>query len=531
MIPAWLFIHLPALVVAVPLFGAFLLPLIGKRGRVRNGFSLATLVVVEFFTLSLAYRVLSTGNPITYVFGAPPGDNYIAYDDIVHFPIRILFQIDSMSALMGAVATTVFFICVFYSWRYMEKETYLERYYAAMFMMLASMLGMIFTADMFNLFVFLEILSISSTGLIAYFTHRADSSEGALKFLAISSLSALLVLLAVGLLYGQYNALNIAQLSTQLRERLGPLDLVVAALLIGAFATKCGTFPMHQWLPDAYSVAPAPVSGALVLSTQTSLYALLRVIFTLFKVGSASETIGIIILVLGLLTMLTGVFMAIPQKDIQRLIAYLAISQIGFMLLAVGIGYFAHSQWMGPAFEVYGYDALRGGIFQIFNDALYMGLLFLSAGAIFYRTGTRNLDELGGLGRNMKVTAVCFLIGALAISGIPPFNGFASKLLIFESVYYMNPILTILALLVSILTLAAIIKAFASVFMGPPVERAVQVKEVPGSMTVGMIILAIMVVFVGLFPSFILEKLITPAADSLIHPEVYVDAILNIPWM
>jgi multicomponent Na+:H+ antiporter subunit D len=217
--------------------------------------------------------------------------------------------------------------------------------------------------------------------------------------------------------------------------------------------------------------------------------------------------------------------MAIPQKDVKRLMAYHAVSQTGYMLLGVGVGLAV----LGDAamMDAFGQKAMEGGIFHIINHAMYKGLLFLTAGAIFYQTGTRNLNKLGGLGHSMKWTMIFFVIGALAIAGIPPFNGFASKLMIYESVFLFNPVLSIIAMVVSILTLASFVKVFHSIFMGPKQADYEEVREVPAPMMVGMGILALMVLLFGLFPQQVVDILITPAATALADQSGYIAAVLG----
>jgi multicomponent Na+:H+ antiporter subunit D len=223
--------------------------------------------------------------------------------------------------------------------------------------------------------------------------------------------------------------------------------------------------------------------------------------------------------------MVVGVTMAIPQKDIKRLMAYHAVSQTGYMLLGVGVGLAV----LGDQFLLnsYGYTAMEGGIFHIMNHALYKGLLFLTAGAIIYRIGTGDLNRMGGLGHKMKFTMVFFIIGALAIAGIPPFNGFASKFLIYESVYQFNPILAVIAMVVSILTLASFVKVFHAVFMGPPREEHAQVREVPLPMLGAMAFLAILVIVSGLFPGIFVTNLIEPAVHALTDQAGYMTIVLG----
>lgn len=508
-----LLVHAPALLIALPLLGAFLTPLIDRlHEKARSGWVILILVVTQFLMMALAWDVFTQGAHL-YTMGAADPTTTIPAQAAV--PVRIVLQIDGMSAFMGLISCTVSLAAAVYSLAFMDRESGQGRFFTLLLLMTVGMLGMEFTGDMFNLFVFLEVLSIASAGLIAFRMYNGDAVEGAFKYIVISTLGALMVLFSVGLLYGQYNLLNIAALANVLQY--GFLDKLALGLLIAAFALKCGAVPMHMWTPDAYTVAPASITAMLVAASQASLYALFRVCFTLYGLTLNLTTVGIIIIALGLLSMFVGVTMAIPQKDIKRLMSYHAISQTGYMLLGVGVGLYLLST---NDFSPYGMKAMQGGIFHIINHALYKGLLFLTAGAIFYKVGTRNLNEMGGLAHSMKYTTIFFIIGALAIAGIPPLNGFASKLLIYESAYQVSPILSIVAMLVSILTLASFVKVFHSAFMGPKLDIS-DGREVPRSMLAGMVILTVGIILFGLFPDWVVGNLVQPAAYALAHPENY----------
>jgi multicomponent Na+:H+ antiporter subunit D len=287
---------------------------------------------------------------------------------------------------------------------------------------------------------------------------------------------------------------------------------------------KGGIVPMHMWLPDAYGKAPAPVSLILVGATQASLYGAFRVCFTLYGqvIQLPSISIGWIMVILGLITILVGVFMAIIQIDLKRLIAYAAVAELGFMFLAVGTGLTIISN---PELTLtqapFAFEAIKGGIFHILNDALDIGLLFMVAGALYYATKQTSLDKLGGMARNMKYTTIFFVIGLLAVSGIPPMNGFASKLLIYESTFQLNPILSIIAILASIMLLAIFVKVFYAAFLGPSQPQFEHVKEVPRSMLIAMGIIAALIIFIGLFPDFIVNNLVEPAAQALVNSNSY----------
>ena len=253
-------------------------------------------------------------------------------------------------------------------------------------------------------------------------------------------------------------------------------------------------------------------------------YALFRVCFTLYGATLNMAAVGWTLIIFGILSMFIGVTMAVLQTDIKRLIAYNCVCEGGYMLLGVGVGLAVLGN--PEVLSSYGIAAMSGGIFHIINHVLYEGLLFLAAGALFYRIGTRDLNQMGGLAHNMKFTAILFIIGALASAGIPPFNGFASKILIYESVYQFNPILAIIGILVSIITLAVFAKAFFTAFTGQVLPKYKDVKEAPKSMMVGMVILAVIIVFFGLFPGLIVNWLAQPAAEALINQTVYIGGIM-----
>jgi len=507
-----------AMVVAIPLLGAFLTPLVSKiNDKIRNIFVILVLALNAGLVFLLASEILTKGIK-TYIFGAK---------DLTFPIVRILFEVDAMSIFMAIISSILVLIAVIYSWAFMKENTGLDKYYTLILLLTAGMLGMVLTGDMFNFFVFLEISSIASCALIAFWTDVGESVEAGFKYIVISSMGALFVLFAVALLYGQYNALNIALLSNLIQYTF--LDKIALVLLIIALAMKAGIVPMHMWLPDSYGSAPSSVTVILVSATLASLYGVLRVIFTLY--GNALSTlirfdisvnvlIGWFIVALAVISIIIGVTMALIQSDFNRLIAYGAVAEIGYMFLGIGAGIVA----LGTA---YGKIALNGGIFHIMNDALDVALLFLVAGSIYYATRETSLDKLCGLARNMKYTTVFFIIGLLAIAGMPPLNGFASKILIYESTFQINPILAIVAILCSILLLAVFVKVFFSAFMGPKISKYSDVKEVPKSMLISMGIIASIIVFIGLFPDIIISNIVEPASNALIGYSEYVSQVVG----
>jgi len=217
--------------------------------------------------------------------------------------------------------------------------------------------------------------------------------------------------------------------------------------------------------------------------------------------------------------------MALRESDFKRMIGFAAVAEIGYMILAIGA---ALTIMFSDADVLTSRLALKGGVFHIFNDALDVGLLFLVAGAIYYATKETSLNRLGGLARNMKYTTVFFLIGLLAVAGMPPMNGFASKIIIYESTYLVNPILSIIAILCSILLLAVFVKVFFSAFLGPKLPKFEKVKEVPKSMLIAMGIIAVIIVFIGLFPDIFINNIVEPATKALENSGQYVQYIMGV---
>jgi multicomponent Na+:H+ antiporter subunit D len=510
----------PILIIAIPLVAAFLTPLVGMASsKARNTLAIGSLIFAVFLVFALA-RDISINGIHLYTLGATSPSLAVPTGFMV--PVRIVLEVDGMSIFFGIIWSIVSLAAAIYSLSHIAKETGQNRFFTLLLLMVAGGFGMMFTGDLFNLFVFLEIASIAGGALIAYRAGSADTQEGGFKYIVVSAIAGLMVLFATGILYAQYNSLNIAYLAQVIQYTT--LDQIALALFLIAFTMKTGMVPLHLWFPDAYSVAPASITGMLVITSHACMYAAFRICFTLYGGVIDALVVGWIIIIIGLLTMFVGVTMAVYQKDVMRFMSYHAVSQLGYMWVGVGVGLAVLGT---PALMTYGRDAMSGGIFHILNHAMYKPLLFFTGGALFYYTGTRDLTRMGGLAHKMKWTTVLYIIGTLSISGIPPLNGFSSKILIYESVFRFNPILTIVGIIVSILTLASFTKAFHSAFMGAELPEYKGGQEVPKSMIIGMLILAAGIVFITLFPSSIVNWAIHPAADALIDQGAYINAVMG----
>ena len=303
-----------------------------------------------------------------------------------------------------------------------------------------------------------------------------EELEASFKYIVLGSLSSALILIGVALVYGITGTLNMAQMSSRIAETGMDAPLLLAfGLFICGFSFKAALVPFHAWLPDAHPSAPAPVSAMLsgVLIKAIGIYVLARLAFNVFGAGDSELSL---LRWLGVLSMIVGGLLAAGQSDIKRLFAYSSISQVGFIILGLGLG--------TPL-------GLVGALYHLVNHAMFKSLLFLNAGAVEYATGTRNLYRLGGLNRALPVTGATSLVGSMSIAGIPPFNGFWSKLIIIiacvEAGFYG---FAAVAVAISIVTLAYQLKVQRLAFFAALPESFRDLGREPRLMSLAMILLA-----------------------------------------
>ena len=482
------------LFVIIPLGCAFLISLLGKKIRIISDLlaNLGTFSLLIFSLYSIP-KVLAHKILIYKVGGWIP-------------PIGICMVLDALTSFMLVTVNLVSFLVTIYSISYMKRYTDKYRFYILFMLMLAGMNGIIVTGDLFNLFVFLEIASIASYALVAFGT-EAEELEASFKYAIMGSVASSFVLLGIALLYSYTSTLNMADISLGLS--LKPTSIMVnfvAVLFLAGFGLKAALVPFHAWLPDAHSSAPAPISAMLsgVFIKTLGVYALCRVFFNILGV---SNNLLFILIILGVISMILGAFLAITQHDIKRMFAYSSISQIGYIIFALGIG--------SPL-------AILGGLLHLFNHAVFKSLLFLNSGAIEYSTGTRDLKRLGGLNSRLPITGCTSLLGSMSISGIPPLGGFWSKLIIIVSAVQAGYFwFALVATLVSILTLAYYLKFQNYAFFGKLDAAWLKVKEVPWTMRLSMVVLAIICVMAGflLIPWF--RPFLQGAVDVLLLGQGY----------
>ena len=299
----------------------------------------------------------------------------------------------------------------------------------------------------------------------------------------MSILGSLFVFLGIALMYGLTSTLNMADMAGLLMHKApGTIVLLASLFFVMGFGLKSAMAPFHAWLPDAHPSAPAPVSAMLsgVLIKSLGIYVLCRLFF---NVIGMSPMISSILMFLGTVSMVLGGVSAVGQTDMKRLMAYSSISQMGYILLGLGIG--------TPL-------SIFAALFHLVNHSVFKSLLFLNAGAVEYATGTRDMSKLGGLMKRMPVTGTANLIGALSISGIPPFSGFWSKLLIIIAAVVAGKFwYAFWAIVASILTLSAFLKVLKTSFWGETNELTAQANEVPRLMRFSMIVLMVICILGG----------------------------------
>jgi len=412
------------------------------------------------------------------------------------------FSVDGLSLLFLVVVNVVGFFCILYSIDYMNHYDGRGKFYALLLLMMLGLNGVLLVRDLFSLYVYLEIVSIASYVLVA-FSLKWDGIESALKYLLLSVVATGLILVGLGIMYLNLGTLEFAELKLLLAAGSGPntVFLLAAALFIAGFGLKAAIMPFHAWLPDAHPSAPAPISAMLsgVVIKVAGVYALTRLFFDIYP--SPARILNVF-LILGVVSMIGGALIAYFQSDIKRMFAYSSISQIGYILIGLGLG--------NPL-------GLIGALFHVLNHALFKSLLFLNSGALQYRTHTRDMNEMGGLEHRMRVTGITSIFGTLSIAGVPPFNGFWSKLfIILGALAAKQYVVAVLAIFLSVFTLGYFLLMQRRVFFGKLNLKWQDLKEVPLTMSLAMIFLAAQCLLVGIFFNEVLRYLVEPAAAILL---------------
>ncbi len=382
-------------------------------------------------------------------------------------------------------------LLILYSLGYWRGREYPNRYFSWLLITLGASCGAVLANNLIWLLVFWEVVTLMFYLLVTLGGNKL-SSLAAKKSFAILGFSDCALLLGIVLIWGLTGTLRLNEISVSLGNWTSHFIFIL--FLIGAI-TKAGAMPLHSWIPTAAEGAPAPVVAFLpaALDKLLGVYLLARLSLDLFIMD---RPMGMLLMVIGGLTILFAGMMALVQKDLKRLFAFSTVSQVGYMVLGIGTGV--------PI-------GIMGGLFHMLNNAIYKSALFLGAASVEKRTGTTQLAQLGGLASAMPYTFFASLVCALSLSGVPPFNGFVSKWMIYQgTIVSRQPIFLVIAMFGSALSLAAFIKALFSVFWGHRPRELAEVKEVGFAMVIPQVVLALGCIFFGIFAQFPLRHFIGP---------------------
>ena len=406
------------------------------------------------------------------------------------FGIAFALRIYHFSGFILLAAAGFSFLIVLYSVAFMAGKSLNNQFYSYLLFSLAMVNGAVLADNLVLLLFFWEGLLLTLFGMIII--GHPGAYKTAIKALIIVGVTDLCMLFGIGLTYSLSGTMTISQISLPV-DKLGAIAFIF--MMIGA-VSKAGCMPFHSWIPDAAVDAPLPFMAFLpaALEKLLGIYLLARLTLDMFRL-TGSSWVSTLLMILGSVTILLAVAMALIQKDYKRLLSYHAISQVGYMILGIG-----------TATPV----GIVGGLFHMINHAMYKSCLFLTGGAVEKQVGTTDLNKLGGLGRKMPVTMTCFVVAAAAISGVPPLNGFFSKELVYHGALERHWAYYAAALLGSFLTAASFLKLGHAAYFGKVSEQHKDVQEAPAAMLLPMITIAAFCVLFGVYNALPLRHLIQP---------------------
>ncbi len=433
-------IHVPILIIISPLLAAFLVLLSRKYKIIVAAASIIASIV---FVSTLSSRVLS-GDKVTYHLGGWRG------------PLGISLVVDGLSFFFSLIALGLGLLVIIYS---IPEKRYGRTYYFLLLVSLSSMIGVIYTADIFNMYVFYELLSLAVYLLIAH-PKTGVTLRASFNYLIMGGVGLSFFLLGVGFLYAMTGTLDIFCIAEKMPDVFdSSMQMVIMSfvLITTGMGIKIAVFPLHGWLPDAHSMAPSPVSALLSgVTVKIGIYCLIRVVYTVF-----SKEIFLLIsshnilMVLGVVSLLFGASMALAQKDLKRLLAYSTINQLGIVLIGLGIG-----TELG----------LTGALFHVLNHAIMKSTLFFCAGIMITETGTREVKGLSGFSRQQPAITFSFVIASLGMIGIPPINGFVSKWMICLAAVEAGYVVLVVIILISSAIAAAYYFRVIQVLFSSPLK-------------------------------------------------------------
>jgi len=475
--------------------------------------------VAGIFCKKFKTAVLSFFVAIGSVFCAIPAvkvlfgsENLVKSFDFNSIFGAVNFVIDPLSAFFILVITVMSFLSVIYSNGYLKpylESKNINSHLVFLPVLIASMLAVVTCQNALMFLICWEVMSLSSFFLVIFESSKKDVLKAGVKYLVFMHISVLFIIIAFALMAIKSGSFDFDSFKTILQNNTSFANIVFILAFIG-FGTKAGFVPFHNWLPDAHPAAPSHVSGIMSgVMIKTGIYGIIRMIILM---GIPSKGIAYGFLLVSVLSSLYGVLYAITQHDLKRLLAYHSIENIGIIGIGLGVGMLGLT-YDNPLVALLGF---AGGILHVLNHSIFKELLFLSAGSVYLKTHTKDIESLGGLIKVMPATAVLFLIGSVAICGLPPFNGFVSEFLIYfgmfkglEIHHFLSMLIVFFAIsglaLVGTMAILCFSKAFSIMFLGMPrTENAAQVTKDCGKvMIIPMSILALFTLLIGIYPQYV----------------------------
>jgi multicomponent Na+:H+ antiporter subunit D len=491
--------YLVLLPILIPLAAAAIALLLRRHRRLQAGWSLVAMLSSLVASLLLLARVWDSGQPLVFQSGGWPA------------PMGISLVADLLAATLALMSQIVLALGIVYALGSKDKVVTYPGFHPLFLTLAAGLTGAFLTGDLFNLFVFAELLVFSGTILTAISDDRYGT-EAAYKYFYMSLMASAFLLLAVGSLYVSYGTLNMADLARSIAANPdAPLLPAAIAFLFATFMIKSAVFPFHFWQPDFHTASPTAVSAMLSsVVVKLGVYGFIRMTTLLFA-GQAEPIRGLLV-ILGIAGVVYGGLGAVGTHNAKRMLAYSTLAQVGFILVAIG--------WATPL-------ALAAAIIFAFNHSLAKAAMLMLAGALASRAPVKTaaFEVLTGLGRSVPVAGFLFLVGGLALVGIPPTNGFVNKMVLFRSGIEAEQYASLAALAVaSVLTLVYVVRAFQRIWW-QPLAGGVQVKAGGDRLLApGILILAVLVLGLWAEP---LVSLAQATAAWLVEPQVYIMAVLG----
>jgi len=459
----------------------------------KNGFAAKAGIMLIAVVIDLAATIAAFGERFTYLvpWGGFGMDFAIRMD---HLSAFILLAVGAFAVLVGI-----------YSVAFLRKQAYAGPFIFYYLLTLGFVNGAVMANNLVVMLFFWEGLLVVMFGMLL--VQGQQKFPTAVKAITLGGIADLSLMLGIGITV--YLAGTMAMDSIKGLELVGVANLGFVCIMLGAIG-KAGSMPFHSWIPDAATDSPLPFMAFLpaALEKLLGIYLLVRIVLDFYAVAPGS-TMSIVMMTIGSLTIVLAVAMALIQKDFKRLLSYHAISQVGYMVLGIG-----------TCLPV----GIIGGLFHMLNHAMYKCCLFLTGGSVEKQTGTTDLRKLGGLGKYMPITMICFIVAACSISGVPPFNGFISKELIFHASFEMGEVMGgaawlffIAAVLGAFLTAASFLKLGHAAFFGKPTnEELKKTKEAPAAMLLPMLVLAAGCILFGVYNQLPLQSLVEPSLGGFL---------------